>query len=60
MSNETVLREKLATCSRIMAMQEVLGCFGHISVYNPRVGRVYMSPGMGADFIHFSHGHSSG
>jgi ribulose-5-phosphate 4-epimerase/fuculose-1-phosphate aldolase len=49
MSNETVLREKLATCSRIMAMQEMLGCFGHISVYDPTVGRVYMSPGMGAD-----------
>jgi ribulose-5-phosphate 4-epimerase/fuculose-1-phosphate aldolase len=49
MSNETILREKLATCSRILAMQQLLGCFGHISVYDPSIRRVYMSPGMGAD-----------
>ena len=49
MSTETVLREKLATCTRIFAMQQLIGLFGHISAYDPDSGRVYFSPGMGSD-----------
>ena len=49
MTTETVLREKLATCTRIFAMQEMLGLFGHISVFDPATRRVYMSPAMGFD-----------
>jgi L-fuculose-phosphate aldolase len=46
---ETVLREKLATCTRILGMQQMIGLFGHISTYDPDAGRVYMCPGMGND-----------
>jgi ribulose-5-phosphate 4-epimerase/fuculose-1-phosphate aldolase len=49
MSTETVLREKLATCTRILSMQQLLGLFGHISVFDPEKERVYLSPGMGVD-----------
>jgi 3-hydroxy-2-methylpyridine-4,5-dicarboxylate 4-decarboxylase len=49
MTQETVLRDKLATCSRILAMQEMLGLFGHISVYDPAARRIYMSPSMGVE-----------
>ncbi len=49
MSTETMLRDKLATCTRIFAMQQLLGLFGHISAYDPESKRVYMSPGQGAD-----------
>ena len=49
MTTETELREKLATCTRIFAMQEMLGLFGHISVFDPKEKRVYMSPAMGFD-----------
>ena len=49
MNTETELREKLATCTRIFAMQEMLGLFGHISVFDPKQKRVYMSPAMGFD-----------
>lgn len=49
MTTETVLRDKLATCTRILAMQEMIGLFGHISAYDPVARRVYMSPGMGAE-----------
>lgn len=49
MTTETVLREKLATCTRILAMQELIGLFGHISTYDPETGRVYMCPGMGSE-----------
>lgn len=49
MSAETVLRDKLATCTRIFAMQELLGLFGHISAYDPAAERVYFSPSQGAD-----------
>jgi ribulose-5-phosphate 4-epimerase/fuculose-1-phosphate aldolase len=49
MSTETVLREKLATCTRILSMQQLLGLFGHISVFDPEKERVYLSPGMGID-----------
>jgi len=47
MTAETVLREKIATCTRIFAMQQMIGLFGHISAYDPATGRVYMCPGMG-------------
>ena len=49
MTAEAILRDKLATCTRIFAMQQMLGLFGHISAYDPETGRVYMSPGQGAD-----------
>lgn len=49
MNAETQLREKLAACTRIFAMQEMLGLFGHISVFDPGRKRVYMSPAMGFD-----------
>lgn len=49
MTPETVLREKLATCTRILAMQELMGLFGHISAFDPVSRRVYMSPGMGVE-----------
>ena len=41
--------EKLATCVRILAMRGLIGLFGHISVYEPEVGRVLISPGKGSD-----------
>jgi ribulose-5-phosphate 4-epimerase/fuculose-1-phosphate aldolase len=47
--NDSVLREKLATSTRILAMQGLLGLFGHISVYQPETKRVFMSPGAGSD-----------
>lgn len=47
MTTETVLREKISTCTRIFAMQQMIGLFGHISTYDPATGRVYMCPGMG-------------
>lgn len=49
MSNETVLRDKLATCTRVFAMQQMLGLFGHVSVFDPQAGRVYFSPSQGVD-----------
>lgn len=49
MGNETQLREKIAACSRILAMQEMLGLFGHISAYDPDARRVYVSPSMGVE-----------
>jgi ribulose-5-phosphate 4-epimerase/fuculose-1-phosphate aldolase len=48
-STETELRDALATCARIMAMQELLGLFGHISAFDPQTQRVYMSPSKGVD-----------
>src|SRR5574341_1372525 len=49
MSNESALREKLATCARIFAMQGMIGVFGHVSVYQPETKRVFITPGMGSD-----------
>ena len=49
MANETELREQLATCARIMAMQGLLGLHGHISVYQPEARRMLISPGAGSD-----------
>lgn len=49
MASETELREQLATCARIMAMQGLLGLHGHISVYQPGAQRMLISPGAGSD-----------
>lgn len=49
MVSEDTLREKLATCTRIFAMQGLLGLFGHISIYQPENKRVLISPGLGSD-----------
>ncbi|MGE5305229.1 MAG: class II aldolase/adducin family protein [Alphaproteobacteria bacterium] len=49
MATETELREQLATCTRIFAMQGMIGLFGHVSVYQPASKRVLITPGMGSD-----------
>ena len=46
---EKELREKVATCSRIFAMQGLLCFFGHVSAYDVEHGWVFLSPGMGSD-----------
>jgi L-fuculose-phosphate aldolase len=43
------LREKLATCTRIFAMQGLIGLFGHVSAFDPQNRRVLITPGAGAD-----------
>ena len=42
-------RQKVATCTRILCMQGLLGLFGHISVFDPQTKRVFISPGFGSD-----------
>ena len=49
MATESELREKLATCTRILSMQGLLGLFGHISSYQPTTRRIFISPGKGSD-----------
>ena len=49
MSVETDLREQLATCTRVFAMQGMIGVFGHVSVFDPQTKRVFITPGMGSD-----------
>lgn len=49
MTNENESRETLATVGRILAMQGLLGLFGHVSVYDPRTKRVLLTPAMGSD-----------
>ena len=49
MSTDDELREQLATCTRIFAMQGMIGVFGHVSVYQPQARRVFITPGMGSD-----------
>ncbi len=49
MSSETDLREQLALCTRIFAMQGMIGVFGHVSVYQPETKTVIITPGMGSD-----------
>ena len=46
---ENTLREQLATCTRIFAMQGMIGLFGHVSVYQPESRRALISPGMAGD-----------
>jgi len=49
MISEKDLREQLATCTRIFAMEGMIGVFGHVSVYQPETKRVFITPGMGSD-----------
>lgn len=49
MTPESELREQLATCARIFAMQGLLGLHGHVSVYQPEAKRVLITPGSGSD-----------
>jgi L-fuculose-phosphate aldolase len=49
MPSESDLREQLATCARIFAMQGLLGLHGHVSAYQPETKRVLFSPGSGSD-----------
>jgi ribulose-5-phosphate 4-epimerase/fuculose-1-phosphate aldolase len=49
MTSEKDLREQLATCTRIFAMQGMIGVFGHVSVFQPQTKRVFITPGMGSD-----------
>jgi L-fuculose-phosphate aldolase len=49
MANEFELRGQLATCTRIFAMQGMIGVFGHVSVYQPDAKRAFITPGMGSD-----------
>ncbi|MFQ5682479.1 MAG: class II aldolase/adducin family protein [Candidatus Binatia bacterium] len=49
MISENILREKLATCTRIFAMEGMLGVFGHVSIYQPESGRILITPGGASD-----------
>lgn len=49
MTPEAELREQLAACTRIFAMQGMIGVFGHVSVYQPETKTVFITPGMGSD-----------
>ena len=49
MTSEQDLRDQLATCTRIFAMQGMIGVFGHVSVYQPERKTVFITPGMGSD-----------
>jgi ribulose-5-phosphate 4-epimerase/fuculose-1-phosphate aldolase len=49
MISEKELREQLATCTRIFAMQGMIGLFGHVSVFQPETKTVFITPGMGSD-----------
>lgn len=49
MATENELREQLATCARIFAMQGMLGLHGHVSVYQPEAKRLLITPGAGSD-----------
>ncbi|HEX2229873.1 MAG TPA: class II aldolase/adducin family protein [Candidatus Binatia bacterium] len=49
MNSEKELREQLATCTRILAMQGMIGVFGHVSAYQPETKTVFITPGMGSD-----------
>jgi L-fuculose-phosphate aldolase len=49
MPSENELKDQLATCARILAMQGLLGLHGHISVYQPETKRVLITPGAGSD-----------
>jgi ribulose-5-phosphate 4-epimerase/fuculose-1-phosphate aldolase len=49
MPTESALREQLATCTRILAMEGLLGMFGHVSAYLPETRRMLICPGAGSD-----------
>jgi ribulose-5-phosphate 4-epimerase/fuculose-1-phosphate aldolase len=56
MTPEKDLREQLATCTRIFAMQGLIGLFGHVSVYQPETKTIFVTPGSGSDKPHFQAG----
>jgi 3-hydroxy-2-methylpyridine-4,5-dicarboxylate 4-decarboxylase len=49
MTSERELREQLAMCTRIFAMQGMIGLFGHVSVFQAETKTVFITPGMGSD-----------
>lgn len=49
MDIESTLREQVATCTRIFAMQGLVGLFGHVSAYSPARPHVLICPGAGSD-----------
>jgi len=49
MTSEQDLRSQLALCTRIFAMQGMIGVFGHVSVFQPETKTVFITPGMGSD-----------
>ena len=49
MTADAALREQVATCTRIFAMQGLIGLFGHVSAYLPESRRVVICPGSGSD-----------
>jgi ribulose-5-phosphate 4-epimerase/fuculose-1-phosphate aldolase len=49
MASEQDLREQLALCTRVFAMQGLIGVFGHVSVFQPETKTVFITPGMGSD-----------
>ncbi|MGE5215745.1 MAG: class II aldolase/adducin family protein [Chloroflexota bacterium] len=53
MTSEQQLREQLATCTRIFAMQGMIGLFGHVSVYQPESRIAFVTPGSGSDKANF-------
>ena len=48
MVDEDTLRDRLATCTRILTMKGLIGLYGHVSAFDPDTGRVYVSPGAGS------------
>jgi L-fuculose-phosphate aldolase len=54
MASESELREELATCARVFAMQGLLGLHGHVSVYLPEAKRLLITPGAGSDKANLS------
>lgn len=56
MISEEDLREQLATCTRIFAMQGLIGLFGHVSVYQPETKTVFVTPGSGSNKSRFGGG----
>ena len=55
MASEQELREQLATCTRIFAMQGMIGVFGHVSVFQPERKTVFDHAGLGSDKGNFRH-----
>ena len=54
MASEQQLREQLATCTRIFAMQGLIGLFGHVSVFQPETKTIFVTPGSGSDKANFT------
>ncbi len=52
MASEDVLREKLATCVRIMNMQGLMGLFGPVSTYSTGEGSDLFLTQQGSGQIH--------